>query len=87
MDTMIEWYMTRIIFCIGTVMLVVCANTLRVTSQIQIGAMFGMHAHGFCVPEGYQNRRKSRLDERKLVPNGGLGVSLSGLGRLWRNLD
>ena len=87
MDTWVEWYMTRIIFCIGIVMLVVCANTLRATSQIQIGAMFGMHAHGFCVPEGYQNRRKSRLDELKIVQNGGLGVSLGGLGRLWRNSD
>ena len=79
--------MTRIMFCIGTVTLVVRANTLRATSQTQVGAMFGMHAHGFCVPEGYENRRKSRLDELKIVENGGLEVSLGGLGRLGRNLD
>ena len=87
MDTWLEWYMTRIIFCIGTVTLVVCANTLRATSQTQVGAMFGMHAHGFCVPEGFENRRKSRLGELKIVQNGGLEVSLGGLGRLGRNLD
>ena len=87
MDARLQWYATRIMFCIETVTLGVCANTLRATSQTQVGAMFGMHAHGFCVPEGYQNRRKSRLDDLKIVQNRVLGVSLGGLGRLWRNLD
>jgi len=35
----------------------------------------------------YQNRRQSRLDELKIVENGGVGVSLGGLGCLWRKLD
>ena len=34
----------------------------------------------------YQNRRKSRLDELKIVENGGLRVSLGGLGCHWRKL-
>ena len=86
MDTWLKWYMTRIIFCIGTVTLVVCANTLRATSQTQVGAMFGMHAHGFCVPESSkidENRGWMSLKSSKMEVWGSLWVAWVVFGEIW----